>query len=481
MKHFSTIFIIFLCLWGITGCDKLVIKDEVSPKWGLGKLANATAKRNISDCCLTFTLRTYFSQGDPQISSPAFQTSLLNSAFDLWALAIDKSFIYVAPNNKADVIFQFASPEQVAFTPDTIYTGWLPQPVESLVAISKNPNGTIILSLNDNHYWTPNELIHVFLYQIGAILGVPASNNPASIMYPYMGENPSIDIEFATSFTLQQLYENAVCDTWQPVEKLPFTAQGNYATFSIGLKGYVCLIDQNQLWEFDPRSMPQWTKKNPPATFQTIQTTFSANNKGYILTPNLLWEYDPANDRWNEYPTKLPFKATGRVVSMAIKEVRNDLKERGYVFFTETIANNTQLHCWEFNPTVETWTQKSSYKLSANASFEQASLSLNTFSIGLFLLPKQSLVLQYHFYNDNWSVRTPFPGFQTQQFPLMAWSLRRRTYLFTNNSELWQYAYAEWGQNTPPPFASKDIVFDFSFPCRGYVATKNGDFWAYAP
>jgi N-acetylneuraminic acid mutarotase len=126
-------------------------------------------------------------------------------------------------------------------------------------------------------------------------------------------------------------------DIWTKKSSLGGSKRNNAVAFAINGKGYVCAgIDngsyEDDFWEYDPGA-DVWTEKNKISDasdedFDDAYTTikginkvaFAVNGYGYIATggegtaTQIVWEYDPVNDLWEE---KTAFEGTGRVDAVA--------------------------------------------------------------------------------------------------------------------------------------------------------------------
>ena len=157
-------------------------------------------------------------------------------------------------------------------------------------------------------------------------------------------------------------------NTW--TQKANFGGGLRYHTssFTIGNKAYVGMgrdpfnVFYTDLWEYDP-VFNSWSQKaNLPGLPRRGAVGFSINNKGYIGTgetkispyrTNDMWEYDPSNNTWVQ---KASMPTQGRFSAVAFS-----LNGLGYVGTGWGAANpNTGAtnDLWEFNPLLNTWTQK---------------------------------------------------------------------------------------------------------------------------
>lgn len=466
-----------------TACKYPELEKKEVPIWGLGTITPAQSYRAFNTCCLTYTLKNYAPSLDPQVSSPYQQTKLLTDSFLVWSTILEPYFttLYVSPESHADVVFQFVNPAESPFVPDTLPKGWLSKTVESLVSRTDQPDGTILLSLNASHYWTIEQLYHVYLYEIGAVMGLAASDDPGSMMYPFMGQFATVDLDITSSAPMRELYRNANCDEWQVLESYPFSGNEPFLTTVLNEKGYLLGTVSNQLWEFDPDQKPQWIPKNALPSATELVSFFALNQKLIGMGASSLWEYDPQADAWLKKSDILPFKIVNRSYGMPARAANDFNFENGYYFFVEKVGTNTMIKTWKLDPTTYQWTEKKSYNLGGSAN--PANILFSTYQMGaaLIQLTDQPLTLIYNSYSDTWIIGPAFPDFGSEPTGRLAWAMRERTYMLTPNANMWNFAFGRWQALRKAPFGTADILFHFSLKCRGYTGTSKNNFWLYIP
>ena len=157
-------------------------------------------------------------------------------------------------------------------------------------------------------------------------------------------------------------------------QKADLAGAGRWAAvgFSIGNKGYIatgyknqcCLINLNDLWEYDP-SNDSWTKKaNFAGTKRLSAVGFSIGDKGYVglgsdcdyCVTDDFWEYDPGNDTWTR---KADFAGGARENAVAFSVGAIGYVGTGdyYDYYNSTVFNDF----WKFDPVTNTWDQIADY------------------------------------------------------------------------------------------------------------------------
>ena len=167
---------------------------------------------------------------------------------------------------------------------------------------------------------------------------------------------------------------------WAQMSNMPDSTFTFGSSFTIGNKGYVLNTRcYNELWEYDSQN-DTWTKKtNFPGVCRFLTTGFSINGKGYVglgrnnnnLQETDFWEYDPTTDSWTQ---KAQFPGIGRDNAVGFS-----IDNKGYLGtgFTPTAQLSGIYHgdFWEYDPTLDTWTQKANVPDSARES--AVGISLN--------------------------------------------------------------------------------------------------------
>lgn len=468
MKKY-TLFLLFLCLSLLMGCYEKI--ENTRPRIrGLSAFQNQSLTRNIDACCLTYSFANYTSRLPILTQEVLLEQGIIGWAFNMGNFAFSKG----KTGEKTDLTIQFVSPEMVEFKVDTVRRGWIASPVESLGLVHRKDDGTYILYLNQAHDWTENRLGAILFHQLGVVLGLPVSDDPRSIMYPYMVDLAVPLIDIKSGYKIDSLYNSTHCDSWQEIGKIPFQPSSNhsYQTFSTYEKAFV-IVNGSEMWAFDPFATPQWSSKTPPNFKGLSFTIFGVNNKAYaITTPNTnqheWWEYDLTSDTWNRLNTPLPFFSSQPLISHSVND-------KGYVLYTD----QGRINIWEFSPTTKNWVSKKSYPVLPNTSLQQNLLATHTQKL-LLVLPLDNEVIRYDPTTNNWIQDPPFPGFKNKDIPSILLSTKFRTYAYTPSHQMWEYAL-QWTALTSPSSPPNSVLFGLSLKCRGYLITNDGRQWYYQP
>ncbi|AGC75562.1 putative exported protein [Nonlabens dokdonensis DSW-6] len=155
-------------------------------------------------------------------------------------------------------------------------------------------------------------------------------------------------------------------NSWQPISNFPSVARSWPASFTIGEKAYVgtggqSFIYNNDLWEYDTVT-GIWTQKaNVGGPLRGGAAGFSINGKGYMgLGRNStqlyydLWEYDPILNTWS-FNSFFPGSNVDKSATFVVQN-------KAYVVAGGTATNigTESNNLWEFNPSGNTWSQKTS-------------------------------------------------------------------------------------------------------------------------
>jgi len=169
---------------------------------------------------------------------------------------------------------------------------------------------------------------------------------------------------------LQDVWEyNPVTDTFIRKNDLPgtFTGRYEYASFTIGNKGYLGTgygPYRKDFASYDPTT-DTWTKlADIPGPARQVPSFFAIGNYGYLgfgdddsqpLYFKDFYKYDPSNNTWTTLPT-FPGDARGGANCFT-------LNGKGYMVggfnYPVTASPIIQKQVWEFNPTNNGWTQLS--------------------------------------------------------------------------------------------------------------------------
>ena len=171
----------------------------------------------------------------------------------------------------------------------------------------------------------------------------------------------------------------AIENTWEKISDFGSDTTGNglkrerAVGFSIGNYGYVgtgidtAEIVHNDFWKYDP-SLNAWTQiATLPGSIRRNGSSFTINNKGYvglgISTENAtdvgaqilndFWEYDPILNSWIQV-TNFPGAFGGGIYFSTGFSTQTS----GYICGGKMGPNNYSDELWEFNPTLNQWSQK---------------------------------------------------------------------------------------------------------------------------
>lgn len=178
----------------------------------------------------------------------------------------------------------------------------------------------------------------------------------------------------------------------------------------------------NDFWEYDPAT-DQWTQKADLPFPKVLDVAyFTINGKGYLTTgvigetethqllyTNDLWEYDPSLDKWTQ---KASFPGTARLGGLSFSVankgyVGSGAKSKDSKFNYESLTD-----FWEYDPLTDQWTQKQSFP--AAGSKYALGLSTSTYGYGyIFGNSSSENRKEWWRYNpstDNWQRMKDFQG-----------------------------------------------------------------------
>ena len=164
----------------------------------------------------------------------------------------------------------------------------------------------------------------------------------------YFGGGQNVNDEILSDFWA---YEPS-SDTWTQLADLGGGARAFANHFVIDSKGYIAagntpVGDNASCWEYNP-STNLWTKKASIGPFSSVlfteATSFAINGNGYILGSQF-WEYDQANDTWQQL-TAEDFGSGSTAAVANGKAYINNAKRR-------QTAATTISEWWEFDPTTK--------------------------------------------------------------------------------------------------------------------------------
>ena len=179
---------------------------------------------------------------------------------------------------------------------------------------------------------------------------------------------------------------------------------------------------------------------------------FSINNYGYVScgvdtaenVQNDLWQYNPTLDIWTQMAS-IPAPARKNAISFVINE-------KGYVGtgfdHDETLLGSKLKDFWEYNPLDNSWTEKAHYPGGGDTGIYQATgFSIEDKGyISCGKIGSDAYISETWGYNpstDNWTERTPFPG--GDRYQLISFVLEGKAFvgLGTDHDvfrkDLWEY------------------------------------------
>lgn len=215
-------------------------------------------------------------------------------------------------------------------------------------------------------------------------------------------------------------------DLWFPWKRINDFNEGYAAwldpiSFTLNNKGYYGLgYNKTTFWEYDPTKDTFTQKASFPKPVAAFPISFTANNKGYVLfvddhystaggiwindTINELWEYNPENDAWIR---KADFPGFKRSNGTALS-----INDKGYILggvYWKDSWDYYPQDVWEFDPLVNTWTQKAELNWSHQTQAQCLGFSHNGkgyFGIG----SSTRRIYEYDPVSDTWDYITDYPG-----------------------------------------------------------------------
>ncbi|MBP9882066.1 MAG: T9SS type A sorting domain-containing protein [Chitinophagales bacterium] len=265
--------------------------------------------------------------------------------------------------------------------------------------------------------------------------------------------------------------------------------------------------------EYDPTSN-SWTKKADfGGSARSGAVGFSIGNKGYIGTgydgdfEKDFWEYDPDVNTWTQ---KADFGGGDRSGACGFSIGSKGYIGTGYTKGGDGYEqNHFEYHSdfWEYDPAANTWTVKAGFGGGERSNAASFSIGGKGYvGTGLW-----SEFIQYYgddFYSykdfweydpsvDNWTQIADFGG--TARYSAVAFSIDSNGYLGTgaggyygvNSDDFWQYdpALNTWTQKMDFGGTARYSAVGFSIGGKGYIGTGAGgyygvtsdDFWQYEP
>lgn len=303
-------------------------------------------------------------------------------------------------------------------------------------------------------------------------LGMPGG----TYLFDFWEYNPSTD-----SWTQKADFPDGIC-----------IGRRSASGFSIGDKGYIGPgVERDttpplsgdtmytDFWEFNP-SANLWLQKTSmpaPAGNRQYYVGFSINGKGYFGTGvtggfsssffNDFWEYDPVLDTWTQ---KANFGGVAREAAVGFS-----LLGKGYIGTGDT-ASNCLNDFWEYDPGTNLWTQKANYPMQVGGAAAFAIDSIGKGYVGTggpFSSPITDAFYEYDPVANTWTPRANFPP--NGRVGAMGFSIGYKGYFSCgrsltvpqDNNDLWEY--------TPPmPVSVNEIT---SLSINVYPNPSQGQFF----
>lgn len=140
---------------------------------------------------------------------------------------------------------------------------------------------------------------------------------------------------------------NPATNAWTAVALCPISP-GDQQAMSVNNKGYV--VSGNLLYEYDPATN-LWTQKaNAPIMFSTWCVAFSIGASGYVKNGTGLYEYKPLNNTWT---ARAVFPGMNTNGGGAMVHGNRAYIVSGYVGSLSYVTDEV----WEYNPGNNVWTQ----------------------------------------------------------------------------------------------------------------------------
>ena len=288
--------------------------------------------------------------------------------------------------------------------------------------------------------------------------------------------------------------------TW--MQKANFNTERIIATgFSIGTKGYMGMGQDNayafkkDFWEYDPGT-DTWTQKADfGGTARGAATGFAIGTKGYIGTGagtsyyKDFWEYDPAANTWVQ---KADFGGTARYGSAGFS-----IGTKGYIGTGYSSPGTDSLHkdFWEWDQGSNTWTQKADFAGTARGGAIGFSIDskgyIGTGCIGPNYYSYCKDFWEYDPTGNTWTQKTDFGG--EARGSAVGFAIDAKGYigtgkdtLYNSRKDLWEYDPSgnTWTQKANFGGLARGFATGFSIGTKGYIGTGhtgNGskDFWEY--
>ena len=233
------------------------------------------------------------------------------------------------------------------------------------------------------------------------------------------------DTTVGDQYSIEFWQYNPYTDTWKQKSNFPGGGRFNMISFVIGSKAYIGLGyyygDYNDIWEYDP-AIDTWTQKaNFGGGRRSDASGFSIGGRGYVgmgysdtayyRYKNDIWEYDPNLDTWTQ-KSNLPSLSTAHSFLFSIAG-------QAYIGFGANQQLTTQLNdIWRYTPATDTWTQLATFpgipisrtpfvlSIGGHGYIEVDYDSANYYNSGKY----REYFMEYDAANDTWMKKDSFSG-----------------------------------------------------------------------
>lgn len=235
-----------------------------------------------------------------------------------------------------------------------------------------------------------------------------------------------------------------IMDSWSQVADMPGTARRNAVAFSIGSYGYV-------------------------------GTGMSHNESAFGSTLSDFWKYNPALNNWSSI-SSYPGGFGGGIYFATGFSIGN----KGYVCGGKMGPNNYTSQLWEYNPTTDQWTQKTSFP--GGVRYQLCSFTINNSAfvgLGTDNDMFRDDIWEYKPSNDQWIQRADLPA--SERSGAATFTIDQRGYVCMGNNgglldDLWEYNPYEdhWEVRDNYSGSRRKWAVGFDLLGKGYVGLGDG-------
>jgi len=277
-------------------------------------------------------------------------------------------------------------------------------------------------------------------------------------------------------------------------------------SFALGSRGYICCGEDtaenvlNDLWEYDPGTDSWSQKASLPAPARRDAASFVIGNKAYVGTGmdatesflgnvlNDFWEYDPVMNSWTQkanYPGGWApgvYFATGFAVN-----------GKGYICCGKQSASYYSNELWQYDPVLNTWALRAPFP--AGVRYAQTSFVVGNYAYVGTGTDENYLVNEFYRYDpvmNQWAQRAPVPT--TPRFAAFGFSIGSKGYITLGSDggyqdDLYEYDPPTNTWATKSPFGGGErrsgagfVIGNFAYLGTGKATSgKRRDFWMYVP